>query len=127
MADDRELPELFRVIEHDTMTGWDEYLNNMGSSPWTGTFTREQAEACVDWREKNIARRYRYEIVPAQPYMTDAAAARERHDDRDGRHSRQPMKECADIDCREASARLAREEIGRQFAAKDTGEAAGRD
>ena len=39
---------LFKVIEVDTMTGWRQYLNNMSTSPWTGTFTREQAEASVE-------------------------------------------------------------------------------
>ena len=116
MADDSPAGSLFRVIETDGMTGWDRYLDNMAMSPWSGTFTREQAEASVEWRKQNITSRYSYEIVPAQPWMTDSGEARKRHDERRGRHGSRGMEDCNNIDCREASARLAREEISRRFA-----------
>jgi hypothetical protein len=100
--------DLFRVIETDGMTGWDRYLDNMTTSPWTGTFTREQAEAAVDWREKNITRRYSYKIVPVQPYMTDNDEARKRHAEC---HGSWRMDACGDVDCREAAIRLVRDAI----------------
>lgn len=103
----------FKVIEVDTMTGWKQYLDNMTASPWTGTFTREEADACVQWREANITRRYAYKIVPVEPYMTDNTAARERHDARHGMH---PMEDCSDIDCREAARRLFAEDYARRLA-----------
>lgn len=113
-------PDLFKVIELDTMTGWRQYLNNMSGEHWTGTFTRKEAEASVKWREENITRRYSYEIVPVEPWMTDNDAARERHDGRNGRHGPHAMEDCSDVACREASARIARDKINRQFAAADS-------
>ena len=59
------------VIERDTMTGWEKRLNNMAEHPWGDTFTREEAEACVAWREKNITRRYGYEILPVTAWLLD--------------------------------------------------------
>lgn len=104
----------FKVVETDSMTGWDRYLDNMSESPWSGTFTREQAEASVKWREEHITRRYSYRIVPVEPHMTDSDAARVRHDARHGSHR---MEDCGDVDCREAAQRLSMEEFNRQFAA----------
>lgn len=66
------------------MTGWKRYLGNMKTSPWTGMFTREEAEALVKWREASITRRYAYEIVSVQPHMTDNGKAREHHEARKG-------------------------------------------
>jgi len=110
-------PSLFKVIETDTMTGWERYLDNMKTSPWTGTFTREEAGACVEWREKNITGRYSYKIVTVEPHMTDSDAARERHARSHGSHR---IKDCSDVDCREASARLLSEELTRRNAAAGT-------
>jgi hypothetical protein len=111
-------PELFKVIETDTMTGWKQYLNNMSTDPWSGTFTREQAEASVKWREENITRRYSYRIVPVEAHMTDNDAARERHD---GRHGSHRMEDCSDVDCRKAALRISVEEFNRQYAADEKG------
>lgn len=105
---------LFKVIETDRMTGWDRYLDNMKTSPWSGTFTRDEADACVDWRQKNITGRYGYKVVAVEPYMTDNEAARERHMER---HGLRRMEDCGDIDCRAAAARIAHAEISRQYAA----------
>lgn len=107
----------FKVVETDTMTGWKKYLDNMKHSPWRGTFTREEAEASVKWREEHITRRYAYEIIPVQPWMTDNNAARDRHE---RRHGSRAMSECADIDCREAAARLLGEELAANFADRTT-------
>jgi hypothetical protein len=115
VADDAA-PGVFRVIETDTMTGWRQYLNNMKTSPWTGTFTREEAEASVKWREENITRRYAYKIVPVEPWMTGNDEARKRHD---GRHGSHRMEDCSDVDCREAGVRLMHEALDRQFAERD--------
>lgn len=120
MADASECEPLFKVIETDTMTGWRRYLDNMSTSPWTGTFTRERAEASVKWREENITRRYAYEIVPVQPWMTDNDEARKRHGERHGPHR---MEDCSDVDCREAVIRLLHEDLDRRFAAADAQEA----
>lgn len=109
---------LFKVIERDGMTGAKKYLNNMRNSPWTDTFTREQADACVNWRYANITRKYSYEIVPLRPHMTDNDAARQRHDTRQGRHGHRGMEDCGDLDCEEASRRLFTEEVNRQLAAE---------
>jgi hypothetical protein len=106
--------DLFKVIETDTMTGWKRYLDNMKTSPWSGTFTREEADASVEWRKKNITGRYAYEIVPVQPYMTDNDAARERHGERHGFHR---MEDCSNVDCREAAGQLLHEELNWRFAA----------
>jgi hypothetical protein len=114
----------FKVIETDTMTGWCEYLNNMSTDPWSGTFTREEAEASVKWREENITRRYAYKIVPVEPHMTDNDAALRRHIERCGRW---PLTDCGDVDCREAATRLLHEELDRRFAATDAGETGDRD
>lgn len=111
-----EEPALFKVIETDTMTGWREYLKNMSTIPWTGTFTRNQAEATVKWREEHITRRYAYRIVPVEPHMTDNEAAFRRHSDR---HGHWPASDCTDVDCREASMRLMHEELNRRFAAAE--------
>ena len=92
-----------KVIEVDTMTGAERYLANMAADPWLGTFTREEAEASVEWRKANITGRYRYRIVDVQPYMTDNDACRARHGER---HGRWAMEECGDVDCMEASRRL---------------------
>jgi hypothetical protein len=113
----------FKVVETDRMTGWDRYLDNMDENPWTRTFTREQAEVSVKWREKNITGRYGYKIVPVEPHMTDNDAAIRRHAER---HGRWPVTDCGDVDCREAATRLLHEELGRRFAASDAGEAADR-
>lgn len=113
--------ELFKVIETDTMTGWKQYLNNMKTSPWTGTFTREEADAAVKWREENITRRYAYRVVPVQPHMTDNDAARQRHAERHGSHR---MEDCSDVDCREAGTRLLHEELNRRFAEREPAPAA---
>jgi len=59
------------VIERDTMTGWEKHLINMAENPWADTFTREQAEASVAWREKHITRRYSYEILPVTAWLLD--------------------------------------------------------
>jgi hypothetical protein len=113
----QEAPALFKVIETDTMTGWKQYLHNMSTSPWSGTFTREEAEKSVKWREENITRRYAYQIVPVEPHMMDNDAARERHGGRDGgRHGSHRMEDCSDVDCREAARRLLHEELDRRFA-----------
>lgn len=106
----------FKVIETDTMTGWKWYLDNMQTDPWSGTFTREQAEASVKWREENITRRYAYKIVPVEPYMTDNDAALQRHGER---HGSWPAADCGDVDCREAATRLRREELNRRLAESD--------
>lgn len=107
----------FKLIEVDRMTGWERYLDNMQAGPWSGTFTREEAEASVKWREENITRRYSYRIAPVKPYMTSDDEARKRHDGRtSGRHGSRGMGDCNDIDCREAAGRLAREEISRRYA-----------
>lgn len=108
-------PGLFKVIETDTMTGWKRYLDNMKTSPWTGTFTREEAEACVDWRKKNITGRYAYRIVPVEPHMTDNDATRERQARHHGSHR---MEDCTDVDCREAAIRLLHEDLDRRFASE---------
>lgn len=115
MADTPE-PGMFRIIETDTMTGWKRYLDNMKTEPWSGTFTREQAEASVKWRQENITGRYAYTIVPVETYMTDNAKARERHDSRHGSHR---MEDCSDVDCREATDRLLSEELARRNAASN--------
>jgi hypothetical protein len=106
----------FKVIETDTMTGWKQYLDNMSTEPWLGTFTRERAEASVKWREENITRRYSYRIVPVEPFMNDNGKARERHDAKHGSHR---MEDCSDVDCREAALRLSMEEFNRLYAATD--------
>lgn len=113
VADETGEP-LFKVTETDNMTGWKQYLSNMRESPWRPTFTREEAEATVRWREENITGRYSYEIVPVEAYMTDNEAALSRHELRHGSHA---MSDCTDVDCREAAARLRREELDRSFAA----------
>lgn len=59
------------VIERDNMTGWEKRLGNMAQSPWADTFTREEAEASVDWRKKHITSKYSYEIVPVTGWMLD--------------------------------------------------------
>jgi hypothetical protein len=100
--------EMFKIIETDTMTGWDRYLDNMRENPWTGTFTREQADASVTWREKNITRRYRYTVVAVQPWMTDPLAAASRHADR---HGSDDMGKCSDLNCREATTKLMHDEL----------------
>lgn len=110
----------FKVVETDTMTGWEQYLNNMSTDCWTGTFTRERAEATVRWRKENITSRYAYKIVPVEPHMTDNPAALKRHG---GRHGRWPVTECGDVDCREAATRLLHEELNRRFAEEKGGEA----
>lgn len=107
------IPGRFKVIETDGMTGWERYLDNMSPGEWTGTFTRERAEATVKWREENIVSRYSYRVVPVEPHMTDNDAARERHD---ARHWTRRMDGCSDIDCLEAARRLRREEASRRFA-----------
>lgn len=114
----------FKVIETDVMTGGKRYLDNMSESPWSGTFTRDQAEASVRWREENITRRYAYAIVPVEPYMTDNDAALRRHEEQ---HGHWAMTDCGDVDCREAAARLLHEELDRCLAPEGTGEAWGRD
>jgi hypothetical protein len=92
-----------KLIETDTMTGAERYIS--------AVVTREQAEATVKWREDHITRRYAYRIVDVQPWMTDNAAARQRHRER---HSlRWPMEECGDVDCTEARIRLVSEAITR--------------
>jgi len=93
----------FKVIEVDRMTGWERYLSNMSTDPWSGTFTREQAEASVKWREENIVSRYGYRIVSLEPHMTDNGKARERHD---SGHGAFPMEDCGDVDCSAARMRL---------------------
>jgi hypothetical protein len=94
--------ETVRVLETDHATGEERYVVNM-AAPYSPSFTREQAEAAVAWREKNVIGRYGYRIVPVAPHMTDAALARERHDDG---HGNWPMEECGDVDCRETTVRL---------------------
>jgi hypothetical protein len=106
----------FKVIETDNTTGCRKYLDNMSESPWSATFTREQAEASVAWREKNITRRYAYRIVAVEPYMTDNDAALQRHGER---HGSWPMTDCGDVDCREAATRLLHEELDRRRADTD--------
>lgn len=108
----------FKVIETGTMTGWKQYLNNMNTDPWPGTFTREQALADVEWRTKTGTGRYAYDIVPVQPYMTGNDEARNRHGSSHGSHR---MEDCADVDCREAAIRLHDEELDRRLAALNTG------
>jgi hypothetical protein len=117
MSDDTA-PDLFKVVETDTMTGWERYLDNMKTSPWSGTFTREEADASVEWRRKNITGRYAYEVVPVEPHMTDNDAARQRHAERHGSHT---MEDCSDVDCREAAMRLLHEDLNRRFAAEASG------
>jgi hypothetical protein len=95
-------PEYARVLETDNATGEQRYVVNMGAT-YSGSFTREQAERAVAWREKNITGRYRYEIVPVEPWMSDNGNARERHDEG---HGNWPMEECGDPACREATTRL---------------------
>jgi hypothetical protein len=116
-----EQPDAFKVIETDNMTGWDRYLDNMGTAPWSGTFTREQAEADVEWRKANITGRYSYAIVPVEPWMTDNGEARKWHDDRHGSHR---MEDCGHVACREATTRLLHEELNRQFAEQDAARSA---
>lgn len=104
-------PDMFKVIEIDSMTGWEKYLDNMSGEKWTGEFTREQADACVEWRLKNITQRYRYKIVPVEPWMDDPEAVRARHAER---HSTSwGMEECGEVECREACMILVREEMFR--------------
>ena len=57
-------PEMYKVIERDPYGNVRE-LSNQSTNPWTGTFTKDQAERTVKWREEHISRKYRYEIVPA--------------------------------------------------------------
>ena len=57
--------QLFTVTEIDTSTGWERGLDNMQANPWTGTFTRHEAESMVRWREQHITRKYRYRIEVA--------------------------------------------------------------
>lgn len=59
------------VIERDNMTGAEKRLNNMAEDPWGDTFTREEAEASVEWRRKHITSRYSYEIRPVTGWMLD--------------------------------------------------------
>jgi hypothetical protein len=103
----------FKIIETDRMTGWERYLDNMKTSPWTGTFTKEQADASVEWRRANITRRYGYTIVPVKPYMTDNEVARIRHVSRHGSH---PMDDCGDVDCREAVTRQMHDDLVKKLA-----------
>jgi hypothetical protein len=114
----------FKVTETDRMTGWDRHLDNMKTTPWSGTFTREEAEASVKWREEHITGRYAYKIVPVEPHMTDNDAALKRHAEH---HGRWPVTDCGDVDCREAATRLLNEELDRRFAATDAGETGDRD
>lgn len=106
-----EAKDHFKVIEVDRMTGWERYLDNMGTEPWTGTFSREDAEASVKWRQEHITGRYGYRIVPVEPHMTDNKAARERHD---ARHGSFPMEDCGDVDCTAARMRLLSERYNRR-------------
>jgi hypothetical protein len=59
------------VIEHDGMTGAERRLDNMAEEPWGDTFSREQAEATVDWRKKHITSKYSYEIRPVTAWLLD--------------------------------------------------------
>jgi hypothetical protein len=102
----------FKVIETDNMTGWERYLDNMSATPWSATFTREEAEASVRWREEHITGRYSYRIVPVEPHMTDNGKARERHD---SRHGSFPMEDCGDVDCSAARMRLLAGHHGRRI------------
>jgi hypothetical protein len=106
----------FKLIEVDRMTGWERYLDNMQADPWSGTFTREQAEASVKWREEHIVGRYGYRIVPVEPHMTDNDAARERHD---GRHGSFRMEDCGDVDCHAATMRLLAGQHNRRSSRRD--------
>lgn len=103
MTDDGEQAGQFKLIEVDRMTGWERYLDNMNTDPWSGTFTREEDEASVKWREEHIVGRYGYRVVPVEPHMTDNDAARERHD---GGHGSFKMEDCGDVDCHAATMRL---------------------
>lgn len=103
MTDDGEQAGQFKLIEVDRMTGWERYLDNMQADPWSGTFTREEAEASVKWREEHIVGRYGYRIVPVEPHMTDNDAARKRHD---AGHGSFKMEDCGDVDCHAATMRL---------------------
>lgn len=67
------------VIERDNMTGWEKRLDNMARDPWADTFTREEAEASVDWRKKNITGRYSYEIRPVTAWLLDITTG-DQHD-----------------------------------------------
>jgi hypothetical protein len=64
--------QMYKVIERDPY-GNERELANTATPVWTSVFTKEQAEACVAWREANITRKYWYEIVPAP----DGEAARD--------------------------------------------------
>jgi hypothetical protein len=100
-------PGYARVLETDNATGEQRYVVNM-AAPYSASFTREQAERAVAWREENITGRYRYEIVAVEPWMTSNGKARERHD---GGHGAFPMEECGDPACREAATRLLTERL----------------
>jgi hypothetical protein len=101
-------PEYVRVLETDNATGEQRYVVNM-AAPYSTSFTREQAERAVAWREKNVIGRYTYEIVAVEPWMTSNEAARERHDN--GGHGAFPIEECGDPACREAATRLLSERL----------------
>lgn len=90
-ADDR----LYRVVETDRMTSWDEYRS--------GPLSREAADKAIAVHEKVTIGRYEFKAVPVEPHMTDNGKARERHD---AEHGSWPMEDCPDIACREASMRL---------------------
>jgi hypothetical protein len=64
---DTETAGCCRVTEHDNSTGAERALPNMAEDPGGDTYTREQAEAKVDWRKKNITSKYSYEIRTAKP------------------------------------------------------------
>ena len=102
--------ETVRIIETDHATGEERYVVNM-AAPYSASFTPEQAEAAVAWREKNVAGRYGYRVVPLEPHMTDNGKARERHD---GGHGAYPMEECGDHACREAATRLLTQRINEE-------------
>lgn len=110
----------FKVLEHDNMTGWDRYLDNMAARPWSGTFTWQAAEESVAWREKNITARYSYKIVPLEPYMTDNEAAAKRHQ---VSHGPWPMEDCGDPDCTEARMRLRAEKFMLEIREEDSANA----
>jgi hypothetical protein len=68
---ERDESERCLVIERDNMTGAERRLDNMGEDPWGDTFTREQAEATVKWRQEHIVSRYGYEIRPVTTWLLD--------------------------------------------------------
>lgn len=102
---------LFRVVETDQFTNWDEYK--------TGPLTAEAAGEDAEMRRSVTVGRYRFDVVPVEPWMTDPAAVRERHRDR---HGSWRMEDCGNRDCRDMRIRLLNENLDKRFAAVDAEE-----